>query len=135
MPQRANQTSFKKGQAAWNKRFNSESERYQAYRPQQLVRTRARAIRVRFGISAQEYEQRKKAAEGQLCPICLQPMVTQKRLRGTSGISPVLDHDEKTKRIREFVHRNCNAGMGLFDHDPVKLRRAADYLEKHRAIE
>jgi len=50
-------------------------------------------------------------------------------------MSPVLDHDEKTKRLREFVHRNCNAALGLLMHDSETLKRAAVYIERHRAIE
>jgi hypothetical protein len=129
---KANQTSFKKGQVPWNKKHASSHEAYIANKPAITKRNRIRYLRMRFGISPEEYIQR-LALQGNICPICLEPMVLRKLRRGTDGMSPVLDHNDSTKTLRQFVHRNCNAGMGLFNHDPKKLRRAADYLEKHHA--
>jgi len=79
-----------------------------------------------FGISLWEYELRKKC-QGPLCAICLEPMDGEHN----SGREPTLDHNHKTGEIREFLHATCNKAIGLMGDDPVKLRQAATYLEKH----
>lgn len=56
------------------------------------------------------------------CPICL-----------TSN-DLVSDHDHVTGYSRERICRCCNAGLGMFKDNAAALRRAARYLEKHRAI-
>ena len=132
MPRRANATSFKKGRIATNKLFASEGERYLAHRDEILIRTRANGIKTRFGITMPEYVQMKEM-QGPLCAMCGEIMITERRTRGTSGRSPVLDHDHNTGQLRAFIHRNCNAALGLLSEDPQKFRQAAEYLEKYRA--
>jgi len=45
----------------------------------------------------------------------------------------VADRCHASGAIREWICRRCNAGLGFFRDRPESLRRAADYLEKHRA--
>lgn len=42
----------------------------------------------------------------------------------------VVDHNGKTGKIRGLLCNPHNLGIGLFNHDPMKLRAAAEYLEK-----
>lgn len=84
------------------------------------------AIRKNLGISPFEYELRKKF-QGHLCAICREPMDG----KYNSGREPTLDHNHRTGQMREFVHSMCNRGLGMFGENPVKLRLAAEYLEKH----
>lgn len=42
-----------------------------------------------------------------------------------------VDHCHKTGRLREPLCPRCNSGIGAFDDDPEKMRKAIDYLEKH----
>jgi Recombination endonuclease VII len=45
-----------------------------------------------------------------------------------------VDHDHQTNMLRDLLCYSCNNGLGLFKDDPVLLRAAADYIEKHRAL-
>ena len=45
------------------------------------------------------------------------------------------DTDHDTVRVRRLLCFTCNAGMGMFDHDPVLLIEAADYLIAFAALE
>ncbi len=51
-----------------------------------------------------------------------------------SELSPHLDHDHKTGKIRGVLCHKCNTGIGLFEDNPAKLRKAIIYLEKHNDL-
>jgi len=80
-------------------------------------------VRKRFGISLEEYLERRQRQRdaGDLCGLCKLPL----------GEDAYLDHNHETGELREFLHRKCNAGIGFLG-DSLKLcRLAAEYLEKH----
>lgn len=52
------------------------------------------------------------------CLICLEP-ITDK----------AVDHVHGTKVVRGILDRACNLGLGKFADDPIRLRRAAVYVE------
>lgn len=64
-------------------------------------------------------------SQGGSCAICNDPFVAAK--------SAHRDHDHATGRFRAFLCRNCNIGLGNFNDDPARMRRAAAYIEQHRA--
>jgi len=72
--------------------------------------------------------------QGQKCAICnnefgpLKPNDEVPR-------SAQLDHNHQTGKIREVLCRDCNMGLGQFKDNPIRLRAAADYLEKWRQAE
>ncbi|MEU3447902.1 endonuclease VII domain-containing protein [Streptomyces thermolilacinus] len=72
------------------------------------------------------------ASQGGVCAVCKQP-------EGDGGALSV-DHDHRCcpgpsrvcgNCVRGLVCRACNHGLGKFRDDPVLLRAAAAYLERH----
>jgi hypothetical protein len=75
-------------------------------------------VRKRYGLSEAGYEEMMNRQNG-LCAICGErPQKT--RL--------AVDHDHISGKIRGLVHRKCNVGLGMFDDDIEKLKRAVAYL-------
>lgn len=62
----------------------------------------------------------KKNRELGICPICGQ----QGRL--------VMDHDHKTKKLRDWICRGCNLGLGGFRDNVESLLKAIEYLKTER---
>lgn len=73
------------------------------------------------------------ASQGGLCAICEEPL---------DGGKIVIDHDhaccdgENTcgNCVRGIVHSQCNCGLGFFNDDLTKLRKAVKYLEKYAGV-
>jgi len=42
-----------------------------------------------------------------------------------------IDHDHISGKVRDILCNNCNVGLGCFFDNPILLRAAADYLERH----
>jgi Recombination endonuclease VII len=95
-----------------NKRSRASREKVGGSRTYHLTR--------RYGITAAEADYLLEA-QGGLCAVCR-----------TAPASHV-DHDHATGAVRELLCFNCNGGLGQFRDDPVVLRAAADYVERHRA--
>ena len=49
-----------------------------------------------------------------------------------NGKALAVDHDHKTGQIRELLCHSCNVALGEMNDSPELLRKAADYLEKHK---
>ncbi len=77
-------------------------------------------LRRRYGITAEEADAM-LAAQGGLCAVC------------RTAPAAHVDHDHDTGRVRQLLCFNCNGGLGQFRDDPVVLRAAASYVERHRA--
>lgn len=86
--------------------------------------SRAASIRTRFRITLAEYDE---LVVGAACGIC------GDLADADNPENIVLDHDHATGTIREPLCRKCNWGLGMFNDDPIRMRAAADYIEKHAA--
>jgi ribosomal protein L34E len=70
------------------------------------------------------------AAQNGVCAICGQPEIGLGRGGKVRRMST--DHDHTTGAIRGLLCHNCNFILGSAHDDPDVLRKAADYLEKHK---
>lgn len=75
----------------------------------------------RYELSKEDYECLVEQ-QGNLCAICEQPPKNFDRY----GL--VVDHDHRTGEIRGLLCNRCNMGIGLFDDDPEKLKKAIAYV-------
>ena len=69
---------------------------------------------------------RRLAAQGGVCAICSNPEV--QRHHTGKVIKLTRDHDHASGVWRGLLCRRCNMALGMFDDDPVRLLRAADYV-------
>jgi len=60
------------------------------------------------------------------CAICERPF--------KGKVRACTDHCHSSGKVRAFLCSNCNTGLGMYKDRPELLRRAADYLETHRAF-
>lgn len=65
-------------------------------------------------------------AQGGLCALCSSPL-----RRGAGGVAT--DHDHGTDKFRALLCCCCNTAIGKLRDDPALMRKAADYVEAHRA--
>lgn len=84
-------------------------------------------LRRSFGLTFAEYEMM-VANHGGKCAIC-----GTDRPGGRWNVLQV-DHCHATNAIRGLLCRPCNSMLGYIRDNPETLRRAADYLEKHREL-
>lgn len=99
----------------------------QAHRDQNRNSYRDKSLRASFGISLAEYEEM-LASQGNVCGACggAETDTHYGKLRRMA-----VDHCHTSGRIRGILCGSCNKGIGHFKDDPVLLRKAADYLERH----
>lgn len=90
---------------------------------------KARDLERRFGIDFQTYCQM-IAAQGNRCAICGEEETVT---RDGQVKALAVDHCHSTGGIRELLCQMCNQTIGFSKDDPERLRKAADYLEKHKA--
>lgn len=82
-------------------------------------------------ITPAQYDEMLLKQDG-VCAICrtatvLKPAPGHKRRRQLC-----VDHDHATGKVRGLLCFVCNAGLGFFRDDPIRLRAAAIYLHDHK---
>ena len=96
-------------------RINAREREKRANDPEYRHRKNDWALRILYGITIEEREQKRKEQKG-LCAICLQ----EKPLH--------IDHNHKTKRVRSLLCSNCNTGIGRFAENIQAIQNAIVYL-------
>jgi hypothetical protein len=87
-------------------------------------------LKRKYGLTLEDYD-RMLAVQGGVCMICGNPPKPDGK-QAASRLHP--DHDHVTNRTRDLLCLSCNVGVGHFRDDPVLLRAAAEYIERHRAM-
>ncbi len=66
-----------------------------------------------------------------ICPICLK---NENELKGSGGNASVwvVDHNHNTNSFRGFLCHNCNRGIGVFQDNIERLKRAIEYLDNEK---
>ncbi len=83
----------------------------------------------RFGITPERYDEM-CAAQSDRCLLCGKPPAGP----GNGASSRLhVDHDHISGKVRGLLCNNCNRGVGHLMDDPELMRRAAAYVEAHRA--
>lgn len=80
----------------------------------------------RYGVTLEQWNSMWAKQKGK-CPIC--ETTKPKKVRGRKN-GWHLDHDHKTGRFRGILCLMCNIGIGYFNDDPKKLKKAISYLRK-----
>jgi len=60
------------------------------------------------------------------CPICLKAIIRE------HVNDVVLDHSHEDGSIRGWLCSSCNTSLGKFNDDPEILKRAVNWIEKHK---
>ena len=81
------------------------------------------ALKATLGISREEYLELFRKASYR-CEICGGQNEKQPRSRSLS-----VDHDHKTGKVRGILCHACNSGLGYFEDNSPRLRKAAEYLQ------
>jgi hypothetical protein len=110
------------GRGSWCKVCHSAWSKHQ--NRDQILSSKKSAQRSvsKYGVTRQELYKRQNGA----CGLCGGDMsrVHHRNIH--------IDHDHATGTTRSLLCNNCNTGLGKFNDDPDLLRRAADYLTRHR---
>lgn len=114
----------------YRKQLAKNAREWRANNRERYLRNhRSHTYRSLYGITLAEVEAMQER-QGNKCLICEGEMRSGKGAR-----CMVVDHyvlPDGTRVVRGLLHHECNVGLGMLgDHDPVVLRRAADYLERH----
>lgn len=96
--------------------------------PTKSERAYEHALRKRYGLTMEQYEQMVEDQKG-LCAICGNP---QQEQRGQKRLC--VDHDHDTGQVRGLLCTNCNLGIGYLGETPEALMVAAAYLISHEPL-
>lgn len=113
-----------------NRERQRAASRKSYYSDVELSRKRALeyAVKKAYGICLSEREQL-LAEQGNVCTITGRAI----RFAGTGFGNAAVDHCHASGRIRGIIAQDINLALGKFQDNPEWLRKAADYIEKHRA--
>lgn len=93
--------------------------------PLRLQKARRHVLKRLYGLTVEQYEAMYRA-QGGVCAICSRvPSGKKDRL--------AVDHCHESGAVRGLLCDACNKALGGFRDNPDALRKAAEYVEHHRA--
>ena len=117
-PEERQQANKRQSEWAKNKRATDPEFRRKA-----KIATDKSDLKIKYNLTFEKLQAMVEAQKG-LCAICKQQC--------SSGYRLSIDHvkDSNPPFVRGLLCKQCNIANGQFNHDPVLLRKAADYLER-----
>jgi 5-methylcytosine-specific restriction endonuclease McrA len=91
------------------------------WRSENRRRARDYALKIKFGISLEQYEEMFRQQNG-LCSICSSP---------GGKLALAVDHDHSTGLVRSLLCSHCNVAMERIDNIPNWSERAEQYKARH----
>lgn len=91
--------------------------------PRRIMTKRILGLKNKYGLTLAEYEAMIISQQGK-CLICLLDKGTGRDKRRFLHV----DHDHETGRVRGMLCQKCNRGLGLYNDDVDRLKRAIEYL-------
>ena len=99
--------------AKWRLKYASDPQ----YRKKHAKRQRAAHLKLRYGITVEEYDRMFKQQKGR-CAICKEK--SRRRLQ--------VDHDHRRRVVRRLLCNGCNTGLAGFKDNPRLMRLGAAYV-------
>lgn len=102
-------------------------------REKRTRQARSSHLRVKFGISLDEYEEIFKKQNG-LCAICNKKQKISKDILGRKNYNLYIDHCHKSGKIRGLLCNKCNQGIGYLCEDIEIIKKAIIYLLDDKSL-
>lgn len=102
-------------------------ETYEKYKQKNKLKYRERALIKKYNLTLEAYRTIHDQQNG-VCKICEQPE-TALQPNGIDIKDLCVDHCHSTGKIRGLLCHGCNAGIGHFQDNTEKLRKAIIYLD------
>lgn len=116
--------SRKKWQAANKDKSVAAARDWQRRNPERVkIAQRSRLLKS-YGLTEADYD-RMMIEQNGCCEVCFVPFENDTKI--------CVDHDHVTHAVRGLLHDSCNRGIGLLGDNEETLRRAADYVARHRS--
>lgn len=94
------------------------------------VKARDRDLRRAYGVSYEDVCRMYSEQEGR-CKICEIVMTSVDPSIKRSLLTPHVDHDHESGKVRGLLCGQCNVGLGNFKEDATVLSKAITYLNSH----
>lgn len=102
---------------------------YAANREKKKEQSRKSQLKVKYGLTPEQYEVMERAQDG-LCAICKRPP----QASDPKKTRLCVDHDHSTQQVRSLLCHGCNVILGLADESPAVLYRAIEYLNFWKSV-